>query len=103
MTTITITALKATAPTTLPPGVTYAATAAVVVDNSGATLPAVTLDSSNTATLTGAPGPNEATVTFTDLDTNGNTIGTPVVVTESGSGGVTGTFLATVGGTITVT
>jgi hypothetical protein len=106
MTTITITATKATTPTTLAPGVTYAATAYVVVDNSGATLPAGTLNGSEsppwTATLTGASGPSEASVTFTDLDTNGNTIGTPVVVTESGTGGVTGTFLATTGGTITV-
>ena len=102
MTTIVITAIKATIPTDLAPGVTYAATAYVVVDNSGVTLPAGTLDSTNTVTLTGASGPNEATVTFTDLDSNGNTLGTPVVVTESGTGGQTGQFFATTGGTITV-
>ncbi len=102
---ITIVATKT--PSTLPAGVTYAATAYVVVDNSGTTLPAGTLNGSEsppwTAVLTGADGPNEATVTFTDLDTNGNTIGTPVVVTESGTGGVTGQFFATTGGTISVT
>jgi len=106
MTQITIVATKATTPTDLNPGQTYAATAYVVVDNSGATLPAGTLNGSEstpwTAMLTGAPGPNEASVTFTDLDSTGATIGTPVVVTESGTGGVTGQFLPTVGGTISV-
>ena len=82
------------------------ATAYVVTDNSGATLPAGTLNGPETppwtATLTGAAGPKEASVTFTDLDNTGATIGTPVTVTESGSGGVTGQFLATSGGTISV-
>src|ERR1700744_4076424 len=104
MSQITIVATKSTTSTTLPSGVTYAATAYVVIDNSGATLPAGTLNGSEspawTAVLTGAPGPNEAQVTFTDLDTNGNTIGTPVVLTESGTGGVTGQFFATTGGSI---
>jgi len=102
MTTITITATKSTTSTPLPDGVTYASTAAVVTDNSGTVLPAVILDSSNTATLTGSSGLSEASVTFTDLDTNGNTIGTPVTITESGSGGIPGTFFATTGGTISV-
>ena len=105
MTQITITANKTQSP--LPSGVTFAATAYVVTDNSGATLPAGTLDGSEStpwsATLTGAEGPSEATVTFTDLDTSGNTIGTPVVVTETGAGGQPQTFQATVSGTISVT
>lgn len=105
MTQITITANKQASP--LPSGVTFAATAYVVVDNSGATLPAGTLTGSETptpwsVTLTGTEGPNEASVTFTDLDTNGNTIGSPVVVTETGTGGQPQTFQATVSGTITV-
>jgi hypothetical protein len=107
MSQITIVATKATTPTTLAAGQTYAATAYVVTDNSGATLPAGTLNGSETppwtAVLTGVDGPKEATVTFTDLDATGATIGTPVVVTESGTGGVTGQFFATTGGTITVT
>jgi hypothetical protein len=105
MTTIVIQATKTTSP--LPAGVTFAATAYVVTDNSGATLPAGTLNGSETppwsATLTGASGPGEASVTFTDLDTNGNTIGTPVTVTESGTGGQPQTFPATSSGSITVT
>lgn len=104
MTTIVVTALKTDTP--LPTGVTFAGTAAVVTDNSGAVLPAVVLNGTETppwsATLTGATGSQEASVTFTDLDTTGATIGTPVTVTESGSGGF-GTFPATTAGTITVT
>lgn len=104
MTTIVITATKT--PTPAPAGVIFAATAYVVVDNSGATLPAGTLNGTETppwsATLTGVEGPNEATVTFTDLDTNGNTIGTPVLVTETGTGGQPQTFPATTAGSITV-
>ncbi len=105
MTTIVVTAVKTL--TLLPTGITFASTKAVVTDNSGAVLPPVTLTGAETptpwsATLTGAAGPSEASVTFTDLDSNGNTIGTPVTVTESGSGGQPGTFQATTGGTITV-
>ena len=104
MTTIVITANKTQSP--LPAGVVFAATAYVVVDNSGATLPAGTLDGSETPpwskTLTGAEGASEASVTFTDLDTNGNTIGTPVVVTETGTGGQPQTFAATTSGSISV-
>jgi hypothetical protein len=93
----------------LAPGQVFAATAYVVVDNSGATLPAGTLNGSETppwtVTLTGADGPNEASVTLTDLDTTGATIGTPVVVTESGSGGVIAQFnpVSATGSSITVT
>jgi hypothetical protein len=107
MSQITIVATKSTTPTTLAPGQSYAATAYVVVDNSGVTLPAGTLNGSEatpwTAVLTGTDGPSEATVTFTDLDSTGATIGTPVVVTESGTGGIPGQFFATTSGTITVT
>jgi hypothetical protein len=91
----------------LPTGVTYAATAIVVVDNSGVTLPAVTVNGSEsppwTAVFTGTDGPSEATATATDLDTSGNTIGTPVTATESGTGGQPGTFPQTTGLSITVT
>jgi hypothetical protein len=105
VTTIVVTATKTL--TLLPTGILFASTQAVVTDNSGAVLPAVSLNGSETptpwsATLTGATGPNEASVTFTDLDTNGNPIGSPVTVTESGTGGQPGTFQATTGGTITV-
>ena len=106
MTQITIVATKATTATNLPPGVTYAATAYVVVDNNGVTLPGGQLNGSETppwtAVLTGTAGPNEAMVTFTDLDTTGTAIGSPVVITESTSGGVVSSFLPTVGGTINV-
>lgn len=92
MSQITVVSGRSTTALTLAAGQTFAATAYVVVDNSGVTLPAGTLNGSEsppwTATLTGADGPNEASVTFTDLDTTGATIGTPVTLTESGSGGV---------------
>lgn len=104
MTVIVIEALKTDTP--LPTGITFAGTAAVVTDNAGNVLPAVVLTGAETppwtATLTGDLGSQEASVTFTDLDTAGNTIGTPVTITETGSGGF-GTFPATTGGTITVT
>ena len=104
MTNIVVTVTKT--PTTLPTGVSFAATAVSVVDNSGTTLPAVSLNGTETppwtATFTGAVGPNEAVATITDLDTSGNTIGTPVVVTESGTGGQPQQFPASTGGSITV-
>jgi hypothetical protein len=90
-----------------PPGITYAATAIVVTDNNGVTLPAVTVNGTETpawtAVFTGTDGPNEAKATATDLDTGGNTIGTPVTGTESGTGGIPATFPATTGLSITVT
>lgn len=92
---------------TLPAGVTFAATAVAVTDNSGAKLNPVTLNGTETppwtATFTGTDGPNEAVATITDLDTNGNTIGTPVTVTETGTGGQPQQFPASTGATITVT
>jgi hypothetical protein len=109
MSQLTIVSGRSTTAATLAAGQTFAATAYVAVDNSGATLPAGTLNGSETppwtVVLTGADGPHEATVTFTDLDSTGATIGTPVVVTESGSGGVTGQFFpaSATGSSITVT
>jgi hypothetical protein len=94
--------------TPLPAGIAFAAIALVVVDNSGATLPAVTLNGTETppwsATLTGASGPNEVTATFQALDTSGNNLGTPLVATETGTGGQPpGTFPQPTSATITVT
>jgi hypothetical protein len=109
MSNIVIVSGRSTTSATLNPGQTFAATAYVVTDNSGVTLAAGTLNGSETppwtATLTGADGSSEASVTFTDLDTTGATIGTPVVVTESGTGGVTGQFFpaSATGSSITVT
>ena len=101
-----ITVVVAKTPTPLPTGVTFASTAVVVTDNSGTVLAPVTLNGTEsppwTAVLTGATGPNEASVTVTDLDTNGNTIGTPITVTESGTGGQPQTFPASTGATISV-
>jgi hypothetical protein len=108
MTTINITAGKGA----LVPGAPatgIVSTQAVVTDNSGGALPKVILTGIETppwsATLTGTAGALEASVTFTDLDINGATVGTPVVVTESGSGGVIGNLPGTVaaGSSITVT
>lgn len=105
MTQITVQLIKTTTPA--PAGITFAATAIVVTDNSGAVLPAVTVNGTETppwsATFTGATGTAEASFTATDLDTSGNTIGTPFTGTESGTGGQPVTFPATTGGTITVT
>ena len=103
MTQITVVVSKTDTPVVA--GQTFAATAVVVTDNSGAVLPAVTLNGTETppwtAVLTGATGPNEASATATDLDTTGATIGTPVTATESGTGGF-GTFPATSGLSISV-
>lgn len=104
MTKIVVTVTKVQA--ALPDGVTFAGTAVAVVDNSGAKLDPVLLNGTETppwtATLTGATGPNEVTATVTDLDTSGNTIGTPVVLTESGTGGQPQQFSQSTGGTISV-
>lgn len=105
MTKIVVTAIKTL--TLLPAGVSFGSTQATVTDNSGAQLPPITLNGSETptpwqASVTGAPGTSEASVSFQDVDTTGAPIGSPVVVTESGSGGEEPTFEATTGGTITV-
>lgn len=104
MTNIVVVVTKA--PTTLPAGVTFAGTAVAVTDNSGAKLNPVVLNGTETppwtATFSGSVGSQEAVATITDLDTSGNTIGTPVVVNESGTGGQPQQFQASTGGTITV-
>jgi hypothetical protein len=95
-----------TAYATQPPAALFAAIAYVITDNSGVTLPAGTLTGAETppwtVTATGASGPKEATVTFTALDSTGATLGTPLTLTESGSGGIPSTFPAPTGGSITV-
>lgn len=105
MTKIVVTVTKATQ--TLPDGVSFAATSIAVTDNSGATLPAVSVNGTEsppwTATFTGASGPNEAVAVIQDLDTNGNPIGAAITVTETGTGGQPQQFQASTGGTISVT
>lgn len=95
-----------TTDTPIADGVQFAATALVVTDNSGAVLPAVTLNGSETppwsATFTGATGQLEASVVVTALDTDGNTLAT-ITGTETGTGGQPGTFPAPTGVSITVT
>jgi hypothetical protein len=105
VTTIVVTVAKTL--TFLPDGVVGPATTSVVVtDNSGAVLPAVVLDGTETppwtATFTGATGPNEASAIATDLDSTGAVIGTPVTGTESGTGGQPGTFEASTGVSVVV-
>lgn len=104
MTKIVVTVTRDTQP--LPDGVTFAATSIAVTDNSGAKLPAVSLNGTEsppwTAQFTGAEGPNEAVAVIQDLDTNGNPIGSPITLTETGTGGQPATFQAASGGTITV-
>jgi hypothetical protein len=105
MTQIVVVVTKTQTP--LPAGITFAATSVAVTDNSGAKLPAVSLNGTETppwqATFTGALGPNEATAVIQDLDTNGNPIGAPITLTETGTGGQPQTFQASTGGSITVT
>lgn len=105
MTTIVITATKGPlVPGAPPTGIV--STQLVVTDNSGAVLPTVTLNGTETppwtATLTGAAGTAEVSATATDVDVNGATVGSPVTGTESGSGGVVGNLPGTTGVTITV-
>jgi len=105
MTKIVVSVTKTESP--LPDGVTFAATSIAVTDNSGAKLPDVSVNGTETppwtATFTGAQGPNEASAVIQDLDTNGNPIGSPITLTETGTGGQPQTFQASTGGTITVT
>ena len=106
MTTITVTVTKATTPGVLAAGVTFGGTNVSVKDNSGAVLPGKILNGTEsppwTAVFTGTAGPNEAVATITDLDSKGNTIGTPATATETGTGGVQQTYPQTSGITITV-
>lgn len=104
MTKITVTITKAAAP--LPDGITYAATSVAVTDNAGNKLPAISLNGTESppwsAEFTGAVGSSEAVAVIQDLDTNGNPIGSPITLTETGTGGQPQTFQASTGGTITV-
>jgi hypothetical protein len=105
MTTIVVTITPTDTP--LPAGATYASTAIVVTDNSGAVLPTQTVNGKETppwtATFTGATGAAEASAVLTALDTNGNTLAT-LTLTESGTGGQpVGTFPSPTAGSITVT
>lgn len=106
MTTITVTVTKATAPGVLPIGAVFGGTNVVVRDNSGAVLPGKLLNGSETppwtAVFTGTAGPNEAQATVTDVDTKGNPLGTPIVVTETGTGGIPQPFPQSAGASITV-
>lgn len=94
-----------TTDTPLPAGATYASTAIVVTDNSGAVLATQTVNGTEsppwTATFTGATGTAEASAVLTALDTNGNTLAT-LTLTETGTGGQPGTFPSPTAGTITV-
>lgn len=103
MTQITVTVTKT--PTPLPAGATFASTAIVVTDNSGAVLATQSVNGSESppwqALFTGTTGTQEAKAVLTDLDSNGNTLGT-LTLTESGTGGQPATFPASTGGTITV-
>lgn len=104
MTKIVVTVTKATQ--TLPDGISFAATSIAVTDNAGNKLPAVSVNGSETppwtATFTGSTGPGEAVAVIQDLDTNGNAIGSPITLTETGTGGQPVSFQASTGGTITV-
>lgn len=104
MTKIVVTVTKADTP--LPAGVLFGVTTISVKDNTGATLPAVSVNGTETppwsATFTGSMGSQEAVAVIQDLDTNGNPIGGPITLTESGTGGQPQTFQGSTGGTITV-
>lgn len=90
----------------LPEGKTFNHTRVTVTDNAGNKLEPALLSGSEappwTATFTGTNGPNEATALIEDLDQDGNVIGDPFTLTETGTGGQTQQFAASSGGTITV-
>jgi len=100
----TIVVVVATTPTPLPSGVTFANISVAITDNSGVALTPVTVNGTETpawtVTATGTAGASEAMAVLTALDTNGNAIGSPITITETGTGGTT--FPAPTGGTITV-
>lgn len=105
-TVITVTVPKKVA--ALPSGVKYGGTNVVVVDNSGAKLPGKILNGTENppwvAVFTGTEGTNEAQATYTDLDTTSAPIGSPITITETGTGGFPQTFPQSQGaGTIVVT
>lgn len=101
---ITVTVAKADKQ--LPAGVSFGVTAISVTDNTGAKLPSVSVNGTEsppwTAVFKGTAGTQEAVATIQDLDTNGNPIGDPIVVTETGTGGIPQTFPGSTGATITV-
>ncbi len=98
----TVGILQTPLPTTLAVGVTFAAIALTITDNSGqpatfvgpggATETSILLTGAETppwtATGTGVDGPNEASYTAQALDSTGANLGTSFTFTESGSGGV---------------
>lgn len=92
----------------LPTGKIFAGIAVSVKDNSGAQLPAQTVNGSENppwqASFDGTEGPNEAVATLQALDSAGNDLGDAVVLTEQGTGGIPQTFpIPTGASTITVT
>lgn len=74
----------------VPTAAAYALTAYVATDNSGAEFTG-SLNGTETppwtAKIIGTVGTKEASVTFTDEDTNGNPMGPSVTYTETGTGG----------------
>jgi hypothetical protein len=79
-------ALTQGASTPTPTGAAYAGTSVVVTDSTGVAQPAVTLTAAPFSFVTSV-APGAGSVTATDLDVNGATLGTPVTVTftEAGS------------------
>lgn len=104
MSTITVTIPIATQPGVLPAGVVFGAINVVVKDNSGAVLPGVNITAAPwVATFTGTDGPNEAQATITPLDSKGNALSAPIVITQTGTGGQPQTYPQPAGGSIVVT
>lgn len=104
MTTIVVQVLKTL--TDLPAGVVFSNTRITVTDNAGKTLEPVLVSGSEappwSATFTGTTGTQEATALIEDLDSMGAVIGTPITLTETGTGGQVSQFQASSGGTISV-
>ena len=97
----TLTLTRAVTQTALPAGVSYSHTVATIVDGSGATQgPSVFDPILNTVTFTIPAG--EGTATATDVDTNGNTMGTPQTCQFTGGVVAPTTFPATSGLTAVV-
>lgn len=94
--------------TDLPSGTVFHNTRITVTDNAGNKLDPALVSGSEappwSATFSGATGTSEATALIEDLDQDGNVIGTPITLTETGTGGQPAQqFPASSGGTITVT
>jgi hypothetical protein len=105
MTQITVTVTK-TVGSQSPDAKAFSNTRVTVTDNAGNKLDPVLLSGSEatpwTATVTGIVGDQEATALIEDLDTDGNLIGDPITLTETGTGGQGQAFPQSTGGTITV-